>query len=139
MLSTADEVHAVKAIEATCGDIALGASLQLAGDWQGYIARFNEAATVDDLNARLSLRRQLALAYLGRRAQSAGGVYNSTSPTVLSSAVVERISAENRQRRQSRYPWLADLLAITEALERDQHVNGNVRASVIALAARRAP
>lgn len=134
MLSSANDVDHTESIDAI---LASDSMVQLAGDWSAYSSRIAHAGLLPDIDTRLSTRRQCALAYMGKRAQLAGGVYNSTSATVFTDAFTEVLGAENRQRRHRRYPWLAELLAITEALEREQHVNGSVTASVISFPARR--
>lgn len=136
MLSSADEIHAIEAgqSEADACD-----NVQLPGDWQGYLARSQSIGVRSDATSRSALRRQYALVFLGRRAQFAGGVYNSRSPTVFTALAVEQLSVENRQRRQSSYPWLANLLAVMETLEREQNTKENLGAAVIRFPVRGKP
>ncbi len=136
MLSSADEMQAV---EAGSREADLGASFQVAGDWHSYVIRSQNQASADDQNSRLAKRRKCALAYLGKRSQLAGGVYNSRSPSIFTNAAIEELREANRHRRQARYPWLANLLAITEALERDQQTKENVRGSILSFPSRIIP
>lgn len=136
MLSSVDEMQAV---EAGSREAVLGASFQVAGDWHSYVMRSQHQASADDQGSRLAMRRKCALAYLGKRSQLAGGVYNSRSPSIFTNIAIEELREANRHRRQARYPYLADLLAITEALERDQQAKVNVCVSVLTFPSRLIP
>ncbi|MDP9108466.1 MAG: hypothetical protein M3N23_05280 [Pseudomonadota bacterium] len=108
------------------------AELYAEGDWGLYRLRRNQIDHADkDIVMSLKRQRALALAYLGKRAQCAGGVFNSVSPTVLTPAVVEQLGTDNTSRRHARYPWLAQLLAIAAELDREQHAHASLGARVL--------
>lgn len=138
MLSTAPVVDSINTVESIDSIPPLIEVAEIVRDWPAFKTQIAVAANILDADMRLTTRRRAALAYLGKRAQAAGGVYNSTAATVFTGAFIELLGDENRQRRHRRYPWLADLLAIMEALERDQYTNGSVTASVISFPSRKA-
>ena len=128
MQSLANEVKAVKS---THDEVTLTTYDQISGDWHAYKKRIEESAATDDAMSRLTMRRECALAYLGSRAQLVGGVYNSAAPTVFTAQAIQELCTKNRERRDAKYPWLAELLAIMEALQHEQNAKGLASASII--------
>ena len=102
------------------------------GDWLTYRQRCAEISQGgNDATYRSQARRALALAYLGRRAQWHGGVFSSTQPSVLTPIMVARLTETNTERRQQRYPWLAQLLSIVAELDREQHAQARLGGTVL--------
>ena len=123
--------HEVEAVKSAHDEVNLTLTNQISGDWHAYKNSIDNSAAIDDAASRLTQRRQAALAYLGSRAQLVGGVYNSASPTVFTAQAIQELSAKNRERRDATYPWLAELLAIMDALQNDQNAKGLASASII--------
>lgn len=100
-----------------------GADAAVAGDWAAYRRRcaFLDAAPSLTTEQAIGLRRANALAYLGERAQLHGGVFRASRPTVFTEAVVAALAKRNAAARFTRYPWLADMLALIAALDSAQH------------------
>ena len=94
----------------------------LAGDWAAYCYRraFLDAVGTLSIEQAIEMRRSHALAYLGKRAQLHGGVFRASRPTVFTEAVVAAMAKRNAATRFSRYPWLADMLALIAALDNAQ-------------------
>jgi hypothetical protein len=102
------------------------------GDWKAYQLSLQKCRGVNDLPAAYrsvnDYRRACALAYLGKRAQIRGGIYNSTKPHIMTPHFVADLEADNKSRRFGRYPWLetlTNLLAYIERLQ-DEMTNSNV-------------
>lgn len=94
-----------------------------AGDWGLYLRRCIFIAanpTVKSEDAAV-LKRRVALAYLGRRAQVHGGVYLRSRPSVFTPALIEKLSEENSRLRYQRYPWLERLTQLLQQLDQDQY------------------
>ena len=93
-----------------------------AGDWSAYRRNCAVAANVATLSAEqvIDARRAHALAYLGQRAQLHGGVFRASRPSVFTEAVVAALAKRNAAVRFTRYPWLAELLALVAALDNAQ-------------------
>lgn len=94
-----------------------------AGDWGNYRRRclFIDRSKSMDQSAALDLKRRFARAYLGMRAQAAGGVYMRTRASVLTPAYLEELAGKNMTARFARYPWLERLIQLLLQLEQDQY------------------
>ncbi len=105
-----------------------------AGDWGLFRRRctFVDASPVIDLHDALTLKRRFSLAYLGNRAQAFGGVYMRARPSVFTPAFVERMAAENAEKRFTRYPWLQRLIDLLQQLDQDQYLNAPQATNLIA-------
>jgi hypothetical protein len=102
------------------------------GDWKAYQLSLQKCRGINDLPVSYrtvnEYRRACALAYLGKRAQLYGGIYNSTKPHIMTPQFVADLEADNKARRFVRYPWLetlTNLLAYIERLQ-DEMTNSNV-------------
>ena len=94
-----------------------------AGDWGLYLRRCmfiaaNPAVTPAEAAV---LKRRVALAYLGRRAQLHGGVYLRSRPSVFTPALIEKLAEDNSRLRYQRYPWLERLTQLLQQLDQDQY------------------
>lgn len=95
----------------------------LAGDFAAYRRHcaFLDVSPALPFDETIRARRAHALAYLGERAQLHGGVFRASRPTVFTEAVVAGMAKRNAVARFSRYPWLAEMLALMAALDTAQH------------------
>lgn len=94
-----------------------------AGDWSAYRRRsaFLDATPVLPLQQMIDAKRHYALAYLGERAQLRGGVFRASKPTVFTETMVAALAKRNTSARFARYPWLAQMLALINALDDAQY------------------
>jgi hypothetical protein len=105
-----------------------------AGDWGMFKRRcaFLDATHVLAVQQNIEAKRHYALAYLGERAQSRGGVFRPNKPTVFTEQVVMALGKRNTATRNARYPWLAQMMALIAALDDAQYnlagKDGNVLA-----------
>ncbi|MES2831756.1 MAG: hypothetical protein V4695_07170 [Pseudomonadota bacterium] len=83
------------------------------GDWTLYRRRcaYVNASTTIDLEVAQALKRRFCLAYLGNRAQKAGGTYMTPGASVFTPKFVERMARQNAQERAATHPALAALVA----------------------------
>jgi hypothetical protein len=102
------------------------------GDWKAYQLSLQKCRGINDLPAAYrtvyEYRRACALAYLGKRAQIHGGIYNSTKPHIMTPQFIADLEADNKSHRYVRYPWLetlTNLLAYIERLQ-DEMTSSNV-------------
>ncbi len=88
------------------------------GDWQAYVRLLG---TIDTTKASrpesLAAKRKCALAYLGKRAQSQGGIYSKSTPRILTPQFILLLQAENCTQRFKRYPWLERLVKLWAEIE----------------------
>lgn len=93
-----------------------------AGDWHAYVEACRKIDMGEPMPMRdvLAAKRRSALAYLGKRAQTQGGVYSKSKPRILTSEWVQALGAENASLRFKRYPWLAALLNLLAEIEKMQ-------------------
>lgn len=91
-------------------------------DWVLFRRRcaYLDATTTIDQDVAHALKRRFCLAYLGTRAQTAGGMYVTPCASVFTANFVERIARQNAQDRSAAYPWLAALMAQLVADEQSQ-------------------
>ena len=89
------------------------------GDWQAYLRVQNtiEPTVINGLDEALPARRRCALAYLGKRAQSKGGIYSKSTPRVLTAQFILSLAAENCAQRFKRYPSLERLIKLVAEIE----------------------
>jgi hypothetical protein len=109
-----------------------------AGDWGLYQRRcgYIDGNKGIERAAALALKRRFSLAYLGGRAQLAGGVYMRTRPSVFAPEFVERMALENASRRYKRYPWLEQLTQLQLQLDQDQYRSAPQQSTILATARR---
>jgi hypothetical protein len=92
------------------------------GDWTGYINATSmiQAASPDLLDDPLQAKRQLALNYLGKRAQAEGAVYSRSESRVLTPQLQQKLSSTNQSMRFQRYPWLERMMSLLNEIENAQ-------------------
>lgn len=105
-----------------------------AGDWNVFKRRcaFLDATRVLASQQGIDAKRHYALAYLGQRAQLHGGVYRAARPTVFTDVVVAALNKRNNAARFTRYPWLAQIMALLAALDDAQYNMMDKEANVLA-------
>jgi hypothetical protein len=90
------------------------------GDWELYRHRINhpEACTtgISFYGDLIAYRRACAMSYLGKRAQSCGGIC-SVEPVILTPQFIADLSVRNETRRYSRYPWMRLLLNLQTQIQ----------------------
>ena len=93
-----------------------------AGDWHAYLdaCRKIDSGAPMPIHEVLTAKRRSALAYLGKRAQTQGGVYSKSKPRILTAEWVQALGADNASLRFKRYPWLAALLNLLAEIEKMQ-------------------
>ena len=94
-----------------------------AGDWGMYLRRCMFIAANPAVKAAdaMVLKRRIALAYLGQRAQTRGGVFLRSRPSVFTPELIEKLAVENARSRYARYPWLEQLTQLQQQLDHDQY------------------
>lgn len=109
-----------------------------AGDWDLFRrrCRFVEASTIISTQDALGLKQRFALAYMGTRAQAAGGVYMRLRPSVFTPAFIEQLSSDNSAARFARYPWLERLLHLLQQLDQDQYANAAPHGNIVSFVRR---
>ena len=92
------------------------------GDWTAYLSASSniEASAPDLINDPLTAKRQLALTYLGKRAQAEGAVYSRSESRVLTPQLQQKLATTNQQVRYQRYPWLERLMSLLNEIENAQ-------------------
>lgn len=106
-----------------------------AGDWGLFRRRCTFIASnpaIGEVDSTV-LKRRFALAYLGQRAQMAGGVYLRSRPSVFTPALIEQLAQENTAARFTRYPWLERLMQLLQQLDSDQYGADTQHGSVVTL------
>ena len=85
-----------------------------AGDWALYKQRciFVDTSPVISIEDAAALKTHFALAYLGKRAQVKGGMYQRSGATVFSPAFIDRLVRKNTGERRTRYPGLEQLIQL---------------------------
>ena len=88
-----------------------------AGDWALYKQRciFVDASPVIGVEDATALKAHFALAYLGKRAQAKGGMYQRIGAAVFSPAFIDRLVRKNVGERRTRYPELEQLIRLMHA------------------------
>lgn len=114
-------------------DVAQFEDADAVGDWGLFLRRckFVDTNPSIDMSESIKLKRCFCLAYLGTRAQAAGGVYMQSRPSVFTPAYVERFAAENTSKRFARYPWLERLIGLLQQLDHDQYVEVSPSACMV--------
>ncbi|MBV8634987.1 MAG: hypothetical protein JO002_10890 [Burkholderiaceae bacterium] len=106
--------------------LAAAPFVKLAGEhdreWDAYLHACREVSKNSMLDRReiLAFKQARALAYLGKRAQNEGGVYNKTRMRVLTPEFVQLMAKANTAQRYKRYPWLERLLVLLEEIDQVQ-------------------
>lgn len=82
------------------------------GDWALYKQRciFVDTSPVISVEDATALKTHFALAYLGKRAQAKGGMYQRSGATVFSPAFIDRLVRKNVSDRRTRHPGLEQLV-----------------------------
>lgn len=122
------ELVAEQAVDTTPFDDA-----DAAGDWGLFLRRckFIDSNSMVDTQESIKLKQRVCLAYLGSRAQAAGGVFMRARPSVFTPAYVERLAAGNAGRRFARYPWLERLTELLQQIDQDQYADSSQPACVV--------
>jgi hypothetical protein len=92
------------------------------GDWHAYLSATSaiDGAPPEVVPDPLATKRELALNYLGKRAQLEGAVYRRREPRILTSDLTHTLEENNRRQRYQRYPWLERLVSLMGEIERAQ-------------------
>ena len=114
-------------------DAAHFENAEAAGDWGLFLHRCKciEADPLIETSQSIKLKQRVCLAYLGSRAQAAGGVYMRARPSVFTAAYVERLTADNANKRFGRYPWLERLIDLLQQLDHDQYIGSTEHARLV--------
>ena len=92
------------------------------GDWHAYLSATSmvDTAAPDAIEDALAVKRELALGYLGKRAQNQGAVYSRSEPRVLTTDLAQQLATNNRNQRYARYPWLERMVTLLAEIEHTQ-------------------